>query len=280
MRLKNDLRYELKYLLRRDQVEPLVAELKQTLQLDAHGDALGAYPITSLYYDTPDYKAYWDKLDGHRSRRKVRVRVYGDSTITEETPAFLEVKQRVDKLMRKRRVMLPYSEAMDFDRYYEAGLLRVEQGNVLDRALLHEVYYLYNVLQLRPACVVTYDRMAFEGDARAPDLRITLDTNLRGRTHDLSLLSTGKAHDLQILGAEYAVLEVKANYSVPRWVAQLTARHRCTFYRISKYCMALEKTQAIARRQHILVGASGPRILPSHAQGQEPQTESNQADRQ
>src|SRR5688500_6376039 len=115
MRAKNDLRYELKYLLRREQVKPLVTELSQTLRLDAHANPLGVYPITSLYYDTPDYKGYWDKLDGQRSRRKVRVRVYGDRTITEETPAFLEVKQRINKLMRKRRVSLPYGDAVDFD---------------------------------------------------------------------------------------------------------------------------------------------------------------------
>jgi SPX domain protein involved in polyphosphate accumulation len=243
------LRYELKYLLRRDQVKPLVAELHQTLRLDDHSGERGTYPITSLYYDTPDYKAYWDKLDGHRSRRKVRVRVYGDTTITPETPAYLEIKQRINKLMRKRRVALPYGDAVDFDGYYELGLAR---GHA-EQALVHEAYYLYRTLQLRPTCVVTYDRMAFEGDARAPDLRITLDTNLRGRIHDLSLLSTGNVADQQVLGPEYAVLEVKANHNVPRWVAQLTARHRCTFYRISKYCMALERTQAIVQRQHILV---------------------------
>jgi SPX domain protein involved in polyphosphate accumulation len=252
MRPRNDLRYELKYLLRRDQVKLLVAELHQTLRLDAHVGELGTYPITSLYYDTPDYKAYWDKLDGHRSRRKVRVRVYGDTTITPETPAYLEIKQRINKLMRKRRVALPYGDAVNFDGYYELGLAR---GHA-DQALVHEAYYLYRTLQLRPTCVVTYDRMAFEGDARAPDLRITLDTNLRGRIHDLSLLSTGSVVDRQVLGPEYAVLEVKANHNVPRWVAQLTARHRCTFYRISKYCMALERTQAIVQRQHILVGVT------------------------
>jgi hypothetical protein len=251
-RPKHDLRYELKYLLRRDQIEPLVAELRQTLRLDGYAGELGTYPITSLYYDTPDYKAYWDKLDGHRSRRKLRVRVYGDILITPETPAFLEIKQRINKLMRKRRVALPYGAAVDLDNYFELGL---ERGGA-DQTLLHEAYYLYRTLQLRPACVVTYDRMAFEGDARAPDLRITIDTNLRGRIHDLSLLSTGSAADRQVMGPELAVLEVKANQNVPRWVAQLTARHRCTFYRISKYCLVLERTQAIAERQHVLVGAT------------------------
>ncbi len=251
MLAKSYLRYELKYLLRRNQVEPLVAELHQTLQLDAHAGALGTYPITSLYYDTPDYKAYWDKLDGQRSRRKMRVRVYGDTTVTPETSAFLEIKQRINKLMRKRRVPLSYEQAVDLDGYIELGLARGQA----DQTLLHEAYYLYRTLQLRPACVVTYDRMAFEGDPRASDLRITLDLNLRGRIHDLSLLSTGSATDRQVLGPDYAVLEVKSNHNVPRWVAQLTARHRCTFYRISKYCMVLEHTQAISQRQHLVVGA-------------------------
>ena len=254
IRAKSDLRYELKYLLRREQVGPLVEELRQTLTLDPHSGPLGTYPITSLYYDTPDYKAYWDKLDGHRSRRKVRVRVYGDTRVTPETPAFLEIKQRINKMMRKRRAVLPYAQAVDFDGYEDVGAELLAQGKAAEAALLHETYYLYRTLQLRPACVATYDRMAFEGDDLAPDLRITLDTNLRGRIHDLTLLSTGSAADRQVLGPDYAVLEVKANHNIPRWVAQLTARHHCTFYRISKYCMVLEKTQAIAQRQHVMVG--------------------------
>jgi SPX domain protein involved in polyphosphate accumulation len=255
-RPKSELRYELKYLIRREQAEPLLAELRQTLRLDRHSGESGTYPITSLYYDTPDYKAYWDKLDGHRSRRKVRVRVYGDTTITPETVAFVEIKQRINKLMRKRRVALPYSEAIDFDSFEAFSVARLQAGDAAGGALLQEAYYLYRTLQLRPACVVTYDRMAFEGDARTPDLRITLDTNLRGRIHDLSLLSTGMATDVQVLGPEMAVLEVKANQNVPRWVAQLTARHGCTFRRVSKYCLALEHTQAVAQRQHVVVVAA------------------------
>ena len=250
MRPKSNLRFELKYLLRSEQIEPLLAELRQTMRLDAYGGASGTYPITSLYYDTSDYKAYWDKLDGHRSRRKLRVRVYGDTTVTPETGAFLEIKQRVNKLMRKRRVALTYGEAVDFDGYQALGATR--GGS--DQALLHEAYYLYRTLRLGPTCVVTYDRMAFEGDPHAPDLRITLDTNLRGRTHDLSLLSTGRAVNQQVLGSEYAVLEVKANQNVPRWVAQLVARHRCTFYRISKYCLVLEHSRAVTGRQRLIVG--------------------------
>lgn len=252
---KAGLRYELKYLLRRSQLSGLIAELGQWLHPDGNGDERGVYPITSLYYDTPDYKAYWDKIDGQRSRRKVRVRIYGDATVkgvTPESTAFLEVKQRVNKLMHKRRVALSYGVAVDFDGLPDYAAQLDAGDDAGDMALLNEVYYLYRTLQLRPAAVVTYDRMAFEGDAQLPDLRVTIDTNLRGRVHDLSLASNGTTTDRTVLGAEHAILELKTNTTVPGWLAQLVHRHRCTFYRISKYCLVLEHSKAIAGRQHII----------------------------
>lgn len=252
-RPRNPLRYELKYLIRREQAKGLIAGLQGRMTLDAYGDARGVYPITSLYYDTPDYKAYWDKIDGQRNRRKVRVRVYGQQTVTPDTPAFLEVKQRINNLMRKRRVALPYQQAIAFDDFPDLAAARAEAGGPsVEAALLQEVYYLYRTLQLRPACVVTYERMAFEGDAYYPDLRVTFDSNLRGRVHDLSLLSGSSAANRYVFDPSYMVLEVKANTNVPGWLAQLLAAHRCTFYRISKYCLVLEHSKAIAGRQRIV----------------------------
>jgi hypothetical protein len=262
MRPKRELRYELKYLLRRAQHDALVVALRAQMQLDANGDERGVYPITSLYYDTPGYKSYWDKLDGHRNRRKVRVRVYGYQVVTPETLCFLEVKQRVDKLMRKRRVALPYQQAIAFDDFAfddsEPADARQEGAT---QVLLGEVYYLYRTLQLRPACVVRYDRMAFEGRDPYPDLRVTLDTNLRGRTHDLSLLSTGHAADQLALQADYAILEVKSSSSVPGWLAALLAEQGCTFWRVSKYCRVLEQSKAVANRQHIVYAPPAPVAL-------------------
>lgn len=252
-RLRNPLRYELKYLIRREQAENLVATLQARMTLDSYAGERGVYPITSLYYDTPDYKAYWDKIDGQRSRRKVRVRVYGLQTVTPDTPAYLEVKQRINTLMRKRRVALPYQQAIAFDDFPELAEARTGAGQPSgDAALLQEVYYLYRTLQLRPTCIVTYDRMAFEGDEHYPDLRVTLDSNLRGRIHDLSLLSTGSAANQRVFDPAYIVLEVKANGNVPGWLAQLLAAQRCTFYRISKYCLVLEHSKAIAGRRRIV----------------------------
>jgi SPX domain protein involved in polyphosphate accumulation len=205
------------------------------------------YSIASLYFDTADYKAYWDKINGHRSRRKVRVRVYGDGPVTPETVCFLEVKQRIDKRLRKRRVALPYAQAVALDELDEIAVGRPAE----EQALLQEVAYLYRTLQLRPTCVVRYQRLALEDTTYAPDLRITFDCNLRCRMHDLSLLSNGLAQDHFFWPPNSIILEVKVNYSVPTWLVRLLNAHHCTPFRISKYCTALEQSKTIQSRQQL-----------------------------
>ena len=95
--LKAIQRYELKYLLDRDQAQSVKAALLRYVTPDGFTAGRSSYSITSLYYDTPDYKAYWDKIDGHQYRRKVRVRVYGDGPVRPSTPVFVEIKQRLDR---------------------------------------------------------------------------------------------------------------------------------------------------------------------------------------
>jgi hypothetical protein len=106
-------------------------------------------------------------------------------------------------------------------------------------------------LQLQPACVVSYDRMAFEGAAYDPGLRVTFDTNLKGRVHDLTLTSQGYADNQFFIPPEWCVMEVKVNYRVPYWLTELIGRYRCTLRRISKYCTALEQFKAILQRRQI-----------------------------
>jgi len=53
--------------------------------------------VTSLYYDTADLRFYWEKIEGSRFRRKLRMRLYGEpSECGEHTPVQIEIKQRVN----------------------------------------------------------------------------------------------------------------------------------------------------------------------------------------
>ena len=249
LRIKAENRCELKYVLHQDQAAAVAAELVDYMMPDHHGDSRGQYAITSLYFDSPDHKAYWDKIEGHPFRRKVRVRVYGAQQITPDTRCFAEIKQRNNKTLQKRRVLLPYRDAVALSAYEHL----LADASDADAAVLQEIIYLHHTLQLQPACVVRYNRVALDGGEYDPGLRVTFDTDLRCRVHDLSLLSTGLAENRFFLPPQYCVMELKVNYRAPYWLTQIIARHDCTLRRVSKYCLSLEQSHALLGRQRIIV---------------------------
>jgi SPX domain protein involved in polyphosphate accumulation len=241
-------RFELKYLLNRAQYEDMSAELAKYMVRDERGDEHGRYLITSLYYDTADHQAYWDKLEGHRFRRKVRVRVYGREQVTPETLCFAEIKQRINKTLQKKRVILPYEQAVALCGAGEAVMGEDEA----DQATIDEITYLYHTLQLQPACIVSYNRLAFEGGDLDPGLRVTFDTQLKCRAHDLTLLSPGYADNQYFLPPLQCVMEVKMNNRAPYWLTELINKYRCAFRRISKYCSALEQAKLRLDQQQVV----------------------------
>lgn len=249
-RLKATQRYELKYLLHVNQALAVMADLQGYVAPDSFAADRSAYLVTSLYFDTADHKAYWDKIDGHEFRRKVRLRVYGDDPVTPKTPVFVEIKQRLNRALEKRRVQLPYSLAATLQ-----GLERIlDDVSESERSVLQEVSYLASALQLQPSCVVRYKRIAFNGAELDPGLRITFDTELKGRVHDLSLASLGHANDRYFVPPSHCIMEVKINRRLPLWLTEILAHNHCVLQRISKYCSALQAGGIISQRQRFLSG--------------------------
>lgn len=247
VRIKAHLRYEIKFLLNQQQHVALAAAINRVLQPDPFGDDDGHYAVTSLYYDTVDYKAYWDKVNGVKMRRKIRVRTYGSPVVTPETPVFLEIKQRTNVRMGKRRLQLPYAAAVNFQTVGDA----LANLTPAEAQMAQELHYLFATLHLQPACMVSYQRAAYGHHVDYPDLRVTFDTEVRGRIENLSLLTADTSAMQTVLAPGWAILEVKANQTIPYWLAELLNRHGCTPRRISKYCATLERCAAIQRRQHI-----------------------------
>ncbi len=266
-RPKSQLRHEVKFLVTYRQQVALLEELRPHLQPDAYGDAAGRYLVTSLYYDTPDRKAYWDKVNGYSLRRKVRARVYGDQPVLPATPAYLEIKERVGVRMAKRRLRLSYADAVDFETYVAeaeasspltqappADEQRTDEQRTDEQRTTDELHYLFAALRLQPTCVISYQRAAWGGHAYYPDLRVTFDTNLRCRIDNLSFLSADQGSIHTLLPPGWAILEIKVNQSMPFWLGEILSRHGCTPRRVSKYCASLERCAAIRQRQHILLG--------------------------
>ncbi|MFD6133954.1 polyphosphate polymerase domain-containing protein [Isoptericola sp. NPDC060257] len=229
-------RFEIKYLVPQDQADELRAELRRHMDDDAYSGDRG-YPITSVYYDTARLKFYWEKIEGLKFRRKLRVRHYGTADdLTPESTVFVEIKQRVNRVTQKRRVVLPYRDALRLcspEGYEPEG-----EVGTRERAFLDEVSTLVGELDLRPTVTTGYHREAWVGREADLGLRVTLDHRLRGRDRDFHLAS--EAPNRLVLPARLSVLEVKADERVPAWVTDLTARMSLDVVRISKYCQSVQ----------------------------------------
>ncbi len=239
-------RFELKYVADRRLVEAFRQELPARLERDPHG-VDGFYPIWSTYYDSPDLRFYWEKIDGEKFRRKLRIRHYGTpDELTGDTPVFAEIKQRVNRVTQKRRVRLPYEEALQLC----AGN-SPEAADPQDAAVMDEIETMVQQNMLRPTTVVGYVREAFFGRDEDSGLRVTIDSRIRGRDRDLDLRFSGEGENRYIIPPHLSVVEMKVNERVPYWLTELIARHNISLIRVSKYCQSIERFGLAPRSRRI-----------------------------
>lgn len=83
-------RYEIKYMLTREQKKRLCHLMKDEMIADEHGQST----IQSLYFDTPDYLLIRRSLDKPFYKEKLRLRSYGVATT--ESDVFIELKKKYD----------------------------------------------------------------------------------------------------------------------------------------------------------------------------------------
>ena len=231
-------RFELKYILTLQQAEQFKKGLRNYLVPDEHGNNNGRYALTSLYYDSPSLRCYWEKENGLKFRRKLRLRRYETGEIiTEETPVFLEIKQRVDRVTQKRRAVLPYGEALRLcnDRQMP------ESYAPEDKEVIEEIFVFLWQYNLRPVNIIRYDRQAFMGTEYDIGLRVTFDTSLSFQTHPLHLHE--RPSPIPMLSPNLTVMEIKVNERIPYWLTNMIAAQNLQLIRVSKYCRGIEAAQ-------------------------------------
>jgi hypothetical protein len=253
MRIKDFNRFELKYVIPANQIESLIEDLKPYTELDPNATNKGGYRITSLYFDTVDYQCYWQKLDGTNYRRKLRIRIYGNSIAPTES-CFVEIKEKRDLVTRKRRMDLPYTLA---ETFCLTGDIPDECVGENNQSLVDEIRHIAFSFQMQTACIVSYDRLPLNGHTDYnPDLRITFDTNMRGRIHDLTLTSNCQVMRY-FMPPTTCIFEVKVNRTVPHWLLGIMSKHHLDSKRFSKYAFTMAQESKALSRQRITV----PKVL-------------------
>jgi hypothetical protein len=226
-------RFEVKYFVATRQVPALLTDLEPFSLPDPH-EGPGGYGVFSVYWDTPELSFFWEKVEGVKHRRKLRFRRYGLS----ETVA-VEIKQRADRTLHKRRINWPLPRVLD--AFGESGP-GVDWDAVGDDPVATEVALMIERLRLRPTMGVRYQRRARFGTFD-PGLRLTIDSRLMYRPAPIDL-----AHPFTvgsyIVDPRVAVLEIKYDHRAPRWLTKLVCRYGLKIVRMSKYCSAVDRDRS------------------------------------
>ncbi|NLI54665.1 MAG: polyphosphate polymerase domain-containing protein [Clostridiales bacterium] len=209
-------RVEEKYLLTVSQYQAVMAGLRCRMQPDLFGRST----VSSIYYDTEDYRLIRASLEKPDYKEKLRVRAYGNPT--QESKAFVELKKKYDGVVYKRRAELPLSEAN--------LLLRGEQTEA-DSQIIREIRYFLQLYNPVPSVLLTYRRVAYAGSEVG--LRITFDDNIRFRTGALRL--TAGAWGQELLAPGMTLMEIKAAGAIPMWLCKLLNENGVFPTSFSKY---------------------------------------------
>ena len=210
-------RVEKKYLLTPAQLDALAPLLHRYMQIDQYG----RHAICNVYHDTPDYRLIRTSLQKPVYKEKLRLRSYGVPGPGDTV--FVELKKKYRGVVYKRRTALELTAA---ERWL-AG-----DGPAPEGQIAREIDYFQSLYRTGPAVFLAYDRSAMFG-RQDPDLRLTLDENIRWRTDALALSAGDRGSPLSVQGLY--LMEVKLPGVMPLWLAHGLAQAGAAPVSFSKY---------------------------------------------
>lgn len=218
-------RYELKYILSKEQYE----QVKKDLLNHMHVDKYGISTIQSVYFDTPSSIIIRNSLEKPKFKEKLRLRSYG--LANDKSSCYLEIKRKVNGLVYKRRIPILEKDAKDFIDY---------KGILQDTQIARELTYFRNYYKdLIPAMLIIYERESFFKEKS--EVRVTFDFNPRYRTQNVNLHTSLEGEP--IADKNTVFMEIKVLHNMPLWLTNIITKNQIQRGSISKYGKAytLEK---------------------------------------
>lgn len=235
-------RYELKFPIDVPQKAGVLERARHGLQEDPHGRN-AAYRVSSVYFDTPDLSAFWEKLDGQAVRKKFRLRYYSISESTEPrvASAFMEIKHRVNSVVYKERVRLTEEGAnaiLDDGRQLSRLNDHVSPNENHKRATIDSIVRAAAKPGFAAVHVISYLREAWMG--RLDDrLRLTFDSCCQAYPPG-AFLDVGARGSEFLIPPDMFVMEIKFDHAIPRWIRDISVREGVILQRFSKYAAGVE----------------------------------------
>jgi len=233
-------RFEFKYVTNLQILETLRERLADSMTPDPNVAGDG-YQVNSIYYDTPEFNCYYEKLDGEKRRFKVRARWYGQlvpETDLSQYKVFVEIKHRNNDMNFKNRVAVS-AELLPELVNNQNRLLQLEE--VCGNSQIHKAATIKHIISQKlfyPTCIVSYHRRPFVCRFN-PRLRVTFDTHIRVYGSE-SFLDTAENPGIRVLPNHLSVVEIKFNWAMPLWLIEICQEVGLHLRRYSKYASSLE----------------------------------------
>lgn len=214
-------RSELKFVVNQTQSVAIRHYLGARLRPDPNSLA-GGYPVCSVYLDTGDDLLYRQTGQGVRNRYKLRVRIYDDNV---DHPAFLEIKRRDGKSVKKQRARVDRAIATDLLSGKYASITQSTLGDSSnqrhqDWEAFQEFCRLRDMIGAVGTTYVCYQREAYVSPQNS-DWRATFDRQLSASVyHPGSPLTIPK----NVIKTDYhdaVVFELKFTNRFPDWMQDL-----------------------------------------------------------
>jgi hypothetical protein len=205
-------RYELKYMLPLSLKGAIRSFIAPYLVMDDYA-ALAedfAYPIHSIYLDSPGLQTYKATQNGDRNRFKLRLRYYDDAP---GSPVFLELKRRCDHVIAKQRCMVA-QDALTSALSGDSSAIRPK-----DLAAHQHFITLMHQLQATPRAHVAYMREAWMSP-NDNSVRITMDQDVSVEPKFDFTPTTRMTAPAKPFG-DKMVLELKYTTRFPAWFHDL-----------------------------------------------------------
>ncbi|MGL4876117.1 MAG: polyphosphate polymerase domain-containing protein [Clostridium sp.] len=214
-------RKELKYAISDVEYFKYVKLLSVLLTPDKSNGDIG-YNVRSLYFDGYSNDDYYAKIDGIEVRKKIRLRVYGPN----DEKVKLELKKKIGVDQTKETIIISREDAKALIDLEYSVLLKYEEKTA------RTIYNIMTIGGYRPKVLVEYKRRAYIHTENR--IRITLDSDIRKSEFEFDLFD----EDVYLeptFGQYDAVLEVKFDGELFKWIAELLKGNDCIYESISKY---------------------------------------------
>lgn len=229
-------RYELKYLLCKEQKQELLQMMEPYMKLDKYGRTV----IRNIYFDTDTFRLIRRSLDRPAYKEKLRVRSYQPASPSD--PVFVELKKKYRSVVYKRRLALPETQVM---ASFRAGSPLPVQSQIADEIQYFRQYY----CPLHPSVFLSYEREAYYA-LNGGDFRITFDENILHREREFSLGS--RIYGTPLLEEGQTLMEIKTSGGIPLWMSHALTSQKIFKTSFSKYGAAYQHMMAAKNHNQLL----------------------------